>query len=322
MLKILTNLKSATLAAIAALALAFGFAALPAGEAQASGAVMKISPVANGIYIKPGQVQNYQFTLENTGSEDFKFKLYTAPYNVTNENYDVDFSNETAYNQITRWITFQEDSGAFSENPTYELAAGEKKTIIYRVSVPDDIPEGGQYCVIFAESINDSQAESSTMAVGLGSVSRVSLIILGHGEGETRDIAEITDFSLTGVFSSHNIDAVAKVKNTGNTDFLAIYSLSVNSIFGTTLYPSSDNFVVLPMTERKFSTSWAEAPLFGIFNVKFSVKAIEEYREESHAILIMPPFMIVITLLLLTSIIVWGIILLRKRKERSSRLVV
>ncbi len=316
------HLTSAALAVVATLVLAFGLALTHSGEAQAAGAVMKISPVANGIYIKPGQVQNYQFTLETTGTEKFKFKLYTAPYNVTNENYDVDFTSETNYNQITRWITFQEDSGAFSANPIYSLEPGEKKTIIYRVSVPDDIPEGGQYCVIFAESINDSSTESGTMAVGLGSVSRVSLIILGHGEGETKDIAEITDFSLTGVFTSHNIDAVAKVKNTGNTDFLAVYSLAVNSIFGTTLYTSSDNFVVLPMTERKFSTSWAEVPLFGIFNVKFSVEALGETRSESHAILVMPPFMIVITLLLLTSIIVWGIILLRKRKERSSRLVV
>jgi len=322
MLKISTNLKSTAIAAVVALALAFGFAFAPANTAHASGAVMKISPVANGIYIKAGQTQNYQFTLENTGAESFKFKLYTAPYNVTNEDYDVDFSTETTYNQITRWITFQEDSGAFSANPTYSLEPGEKKTIIYRVSVPDDIPDGGQYCVIFAESINDSSTESGTMAVGLGSVSRVSLIILGHGEGETKDIAEITDFSLTGIFSSHNIDAVAKVKNTGNTDFLAVYSLAVDSIFGTTLYTSSDNFVVLPMTERKFTTSWAEVPLFGIFKVKFSVKAIDQYMEDAHVILIMPPFMIIIVLLLLTSIIVWGIILLRKRKERSSRLVV
>lgn len=305
-----------------ALVTIFTLAAFRSEATFAAGAVMKISPVANAINIKPGDVQNYQFTLENTGANDFKFKLYTAPYNVINEEYDVDFSKETQFNQITRWITFQEDSGAFSAEPTYELKAGEKRTIIYRVTVPDDIPDGGQYCLIFAESINDSSTETGTVSAGLGSVSRVSLIILGHGDGETKDIAEITDFSLTGVFSSHDIDATAKVKNSGNTDFLAVYSLAVESIFGTTLYSSSDNFVVLPSTERRFSTSWAEAPLFGIFKVRFAVTAIDDSREDSHVILIMPAFMIVILLLLLTSIIVWGIILLRKRKERSSRLVV
>ncbi|MBQ3274808.1 hypothetical protein IJH46_00040 [Candidatus Saccharibacteria bacterium] len=296
--------------------------ALRSTPVEAAGAVMKISPVANGIYIEAGKTQNYQFTLENTGENDFKFKLYTAPYNVINEDYDVDFSTETNYNQITRWITFQDDNGSFVANPTYSLKAGEKKTIIYRVKVPDDIPEGGQYCIIFAESITDSETETGAVSVGLGSVSRVSLIILGHGDGETKDVEQITDFSLTGIFSAHNIDASARVKNTGNTDFLAVYSLAVDSLFGTPLYSSSDNFVVLPQTERRFSTSWAEAPLFGIFKVKFSVTAIDQQREESHVVLIMPALAIILLLLLLTSIVVWTIILLRKRKERSSRLVV
>ncbi|MBQ6130550.1 hypothetical protein IJI72_02600 [Candidatus Saccharibacteria bacterium] len=296
----------------------FGLKTRPASAA----AVMKITPVANAITIKPGDVQNYQFTLENSGVSAFKFKLYTAPYNVTNEDYDADFSNETGYNQIMRWITFQDDSGSFVNSPTFSLEPGEKRTIIYRVTVPSDIPEGGQYCTIFAESLPDSESGTGAVSVGLGSISRVSLILLGHGQGETKDISEITDFSLTGMFSSHNIDAMAKVKNSGNTDFLAEYTLSVDSIFGTPLYSSADNFVILPQSERKFTTSWGDAPLFGVFRVKFSVAALEETREETHIVFILPAFMIIIALLLLTSIVVWTIILIRKRKERSSRLVV
>ena len=285
-------------------------------------AVMKITPVANAITIKPGDVQNYQFTLENTGVSPFRFKLYTAPYNVTNEDYDADFSNETGYNQIMRWITFQDDSGSFVTSPTFSLDPGEKRTIIYRVTVPDDIPEGGQYCTIFAESLPETSSDEGAVSIGLGSISRVSLILLGHGQGETKDISEITDFSLTGMFSSHDIDAMAKVKNSGNTDFLAEYALSVDSIFGTPIYTASDNFVILPQTERRFKTSWSDAPLFGVFRVKFSVSALEVSKDETHIIFILPAFMIVIALLLLTSIIVWTIILIRKRKERSSRLVV
>ena len=295
---------------------------LPAESAFAEAAAVKISPVANAINIKAGQSQNYQFTLENVSQKDYKFKLYTAPYNVINEDYDADFTNETNYNQITRWITFEDDSGSFVKDPVYKIKAGEKRSIIYRVSVPDDIPGGGQYCVIFAESIDDDSFSGTGTSAGIGSVSRVSLILLGHGDGETRDTAEITDFSLTGMFTAKDIDAMAKVKNSGNTDFLSVYELSVKSLFGTPIYSNSDNFIVLPGTERKFSTSWAEAPLFGIFSVSFRVNAVDQTREETHVILILPAFVTVIALLLLTSIIVWTIILIRKRKERSSRLVV
>ena len=100
------------------------------------------------------------------------------------------------------------------------------------------------------------------------------------------------------MFSAKNIDAMTKVKNTGNTDFLAVYDLTVKSIFGTPIYANSDNFIVLPGTERKFSTSWAEAPLFGIFNVSFTVNALDQSRTDSHVILILPAFMVVIALLL------------------------
>ena len=288
----------------------------------AEAAAVKISPVANAINIKAGQSQNYQFTLENMSQKDYKFKLYTAPYNVINEEYDADFTNETNYNQITRWVTFEDDSGSFVKDPVYKIKAGEKRSIIYRVSVPDDIPGGGQYCVIFAESVDDENFSGSGTSAGIGSVSRVSLILLGHGDGETRDTAEITDFSLTGMFTAKNIDAMAKVKNSGNTDFLAVYTLSVKSLFGTPIYSGSDNFIVLPETQRKFATSWAEAPLFGVFNVTFTVDALDQTKTESHVILILPAFVVVIALLLLTSIVVWTIILIRKRKERSSRLVV
>lgn len=288
----------------------------------AEAAAVKISPVANAIQIKAGQSQNYQFTLENMSAKDYSFKLYTAPYNVINEDYDADFTSETNYNQITRWITFEDDSGTFVKNPVYKIKAGEKRSIIYRVSVPDDIPEGGQYCVIFAESVDNESFSGTGTSAGIGSVSRVSLILLGHGDGETRDTAEITDFSLTGMFTAKDVDAMAKVKNSGNTDFLAVYDMTVKSIFGTPIYTNSDNFIVLPGTERKFTTSWAESPAFGIFNVSFSVNAIDQSQEESHLILILPGFVVVIALLLLTSIVVWTIILFRKRKERSSRLVV
>lgn len=313
--------KRLLLAIIACLTLA-GVTFASTKNTYAEAAAVKISPVANAINIKAGQSQNYQFTLENMSQKDYRFKLYTAPYNVINEDYDADFVSETNYNQITRWVTFEDDSGSFIKDPVYRIKAGEKRSIIYRVSVPNDIPSGGQYCVIFAESIDDENFSSSGTSAGIGSVSRVSLILLGHGDGETRDTAEITDFSLTGMFTAKDIDAMAKVKNSGNTDFLAVYELSVKSIFGTPIYSSSDNFIVLPETQRKFSTSWAEAPLFGIFNVTFTVDAIDQTRTESHIILILPAFVVVIALLLLTSIIIWSIILIRKRKERSSRLVV
>ena len=203
------------------------------GNVFAEGAAMKISPVANSFNIKASDVQNYTFSIENSGSEEYSFRLYTAPYNVTDDDYSNEFTTETNYSQITRWITFQDDSGSFVTNPIYSVAPGEKKTIVYRITVPDDIPEGGQYATIMAETIpNSSTSEANTMSID--TVTRVGLILIGHGSGSTDNIAEIVDYKLTGFFTRSEVEASAVVKNTGNTDFSATYTLTAKSIFGKT----------------------------------------------------------------------------------------
>lgn len=284
------------------------------------GVNLKISPVSNYFTVKAGDVQNYVLTITNQGSENFSFRMYTAPYVVTDEDYTANFDEENAthYNQITRWVTFKDKDGNYVPNPTYELKPGEEKTIPYRVSVPDSIPEGGQYCVIFAESVNDSQMEST----GIAAISRVALTLVGHGLGVTNNDAEIVDYSLSHPFSLEGIAASAKVKNGGNTDFEASYSFTVKSIFGKTLHDSSQSFTILPETERRFGLNWSEAPIFGVFKVRFAVSGGDAHRDEEHLVFIVPLFMIIIMLLLLTALTIWIIILIRKRKERSSRLVV
>ena len=87
----------------------------------AEAAAVKISPVANAINIKAGQSQNYQFTLENMSQKDYKFKLYTAPYNVVNEDYDADFTNETNYNQSPAGLPSRTTLAPSSKTPCTRL---------------------------------------------------------------------------------------------------------------------------------------------------------------------------------------------------------
>ena len=41
---------------------------------------MQLSPVTNRISLEPGQELTDSFTIENTGSADFQYKVYAAPY--------------------------------------------------------------------------------------------------------------------------------------------------------------------------------------------------------------------------------------------------
>ena len=289
------------------------------GVTHANGVDMRISPVSNYFYIKAGSVQNYSFTITNNGDAPFVYQLYASPYSVTDSDYTMDFNEtENKYNQITRWISFKSTAGSYTTNPQYSIEPGESQTIYYRISVPDSIPEGGQYCVIFAETVRDNRNTSS----GITTISRVALSVVGHGSGETIETAELTDHYISAPITTHGIKAAASVKNTGNTDFELSYLYQVKSIFDKELYADNASYTVLPETERRFTLAWEEAPLMGIYKARLAVVAADLNFDETKIVVILPIWLMIIVLILLTIIIIWIIILIRKRKDNSTRLVV
>lgn len=287
---------------------------------SAGGVDMQISPVSNYFYIKAGTVQNYSFTVTNNGDAPFVYQLYASPYNILDSDYTMSFNEdeENKYNQITRWITFKSTTGVYTTNPQFVIEPGESQTLYYRITVPDSIPDGGQYCVIFAETVKDNRNTTS----GINTVSRVALSIVGHGTGDTKESAELTSHYISAPISTHGIKASAGVKNVGNTDFEVSYLYQIKSLFDKELYADNASYTVLPETERKFSLAWEEAPVLGIYKARLAIVAADLTYDETKIVIILPVWLMIIVFLLLTIIIIWIIILIRKRKDNSTRLVV
>ena len=280
---------------------------------------LQVSPVSQKVSLSAGKTLDYVFNVSNIGSSKFSFHVYTAPYTIIDEDYNVDFSKETQRTQLSHWITFKTEDGTFAETASYTVDVNEKKQIEYRVQVPSDVPDGGEYATIFAES-DASEGEASSS--GIKTVSRVGMIVYGSTDGNTVDAAEIAEANVPTFMTSGDINAVSKVKNSGNTDFEATYQFTVNSLFGKELYSRATTYQVLPDTVRKVNMDWESSPMMGFFQVKYSVKALDKTQEVSRIVIILPVFVIVLGIILLTLIIVWIIILIRKRRERESRLLV
>ena len=286
---------------------------------------LQISPVSNRVTLEAGQTLEYTMTVENIGAKAFSYKVYAAPYSVTSGSYEINFNNETPRTQITRWISFKDDSikdgDKWVDTYTARVKPGKKHTVTYRITVPEDIPEGGQYATIFAESIpsDDSTSGSTT---GIKTVSRVGLVVYARTNGTTNESAEISDHYLTSFLTEGSIDSGATIVNSGNTDFEATYSLVVKSLFGKTLYEKSVTSDVLPDTSRNVQLTWEDTPLFGVFHVTSSVTALSNSNHKVKIVLVIPVFMIIITIILLTILIAWLIILVKRRKDQKSRLIV
>lgn len=294
---------------------------------------LQLSPTAGTVTLRSGEVISEQsdecpdsmeegciVKVTNIGSAPFTYRIYASPYAVQNDG-GVDFSEEsaTSYTQISRWLTFRDEGGSYQKELIKSINPGESQTIWYRIDVPEDVPGGAQYAAIWAQTVGSN---SNNGGSGVQTISQAGMVIKGRSIGDTRQTAEVFDYNFTRFTFGGSLDAHAKVKNTGNTDFDAYYSYIAKTVFGKELYKDTGAVSSFPESEHDIDIKWESTPFIGIFNVEFTVTAADQTISETHIVAIMPIFVVVLLILLLTVIIVWIIIIIRKRKERKARRLV
>ncbi len=258
--------------------------------------------------LKPGETLNGAFTLQNTGKKDCNFTLTVQPFSVSGENYEKDLETVTKYNDIINWITFSDSTGV--------LKAGESKEIEFRVQVPKDVPDGGQYGTIIAEATNDED-ELASASISLGR--RVGLIFYSQVSGKTRIAGSVEENKIPGILFNPPISATSIVENTGNTHITATYTLQVFPLFSDEeIYTNEENpatSLIMPETRRFNTISWDDAPHFGVFKVKQTVNAFGQDDVTEKIIVICPIWLLFILILAIFCLIFWIITRIRARKQ-------
>ena len=296
---------------------------------------ISITPVSKVLTLEPNTTYEDSFKVTNNGSSNMTFEVYATPYSFTtsadSDSYSLNFSSQTNFSQISRWITFQDSVGNWVESAKFVAGGGEVLVITYRITTPESLPNGGQYAVIFAHTISEATSGS-----GIRTEASPGIVVYGRSStGETIRSAEISSLEIykksttskTDNSVADRIGATARVKNTGNVDFAATGTLKVQNLFGGTAYETTGaagTVSILPSDDEEgtimtVSDEWEETPEIGFFNVTWTVVAADQTSEISKFIAILPIWVIIIALMLLTALVVWIIILVRKRKERRSR---
>ncbi|MBQ3292968.1 hypothetical protein IJG93_01495 [Candidatus Saccharibacteria bacterium] len=293
---------------------------------------ISISPVSEVLQLSPATIYDAVFKVSNNGDSPMEFEVYAAPYayiySEDDDAYRLGFSRENNFTQITRWITFKDVSGNYVEKATFTADPKSDVEVSYRITTPESIPAGGQYAVLFAHTLSGSVNSS-----GIKTEASPGLVVYGRASGDTIISSEISGVAINNTMLVDGeektiINAVGKIKNTGNVDFMAEGKLKVTGIFGNVYYETpagstAARISVIPDTELSVTDSWKDTPFFGMFNVEWTVTANDENPQTiTKFVVIMPPVIIIIILLLLTVIIMWIIIVLRKRKERRSKFMV
>lgn len=294
--------------AMAAIMTLLGSNSVFADEKQAEQRI-QISPAIQDIgELKPGETKTETFKVQNIGSKSFNFKVGVSPYSVTDENYTQDYTNANQYTDIVNWVKFSQTEGVIEPNGEVEIA--------YTITVPADVPAGGQYALIHAEI---TPGENSGSDTGIATVQRVGMKLYTNVQGDTRKTGSVIENKIPSFLFNPPVTATSIVENTGNTHASVKYVLQVYPFFGDEeVYTNEENpttLVLLPDTRRMNTITWEGAPALGIFRVKQTVSFWNETSTVEKMVFLCPIWLIFIVLLILFCVIFWIVSRIRNRNK-------
>lgn len=271
---------------------------------------IQISPARNDIgELKPGESYSNVLRVQNTGQKAFDFVIGVAPYFVIDEYYNPDYNNNNKYTDIANWIKFSISEGSVEPNSEVEVG--------YTVTVPADVPAGGQYAMLYAE-INPRD-DTSTEGSGIAVSRRVGMLLYSNVEGNTRKTGSIIENKAPSFLFNPPVQATSIVENTGNTHATATYTLQVYPLFGNeevyTNEENPDKLIVLPETRRFNTVTWPNAPHLGIFRVKQTVTIFGETSTIEKTVFLCPIWFLFIVIALVFCGVFWIVTRIRARRQ-------
>ena len=302
------NLRKASLASLALCALfSFFLTKNTYAEDESLSAYISISPAIQRTNLDPNGEFNNSITLTNPSDKTMRVHMTVEPYAVENITYAPIYSVRNAYTQIVNWIELEETD--------FTIEPYNSKIIPYTVKVPEDVPGGGQYASIFAETeIIDS--EQSIHAKG-----SIGMILIARVSGETRLTGEIVKTSIPRFILAPPVSATATFRNEGNVDADATISIKIeNYITGEMIYDGTNDPLektILPDTTRDLNISWANVPRLGLLKVTLNTTFMGDAEVKTRVVLVCPIWFMAIILLIILVIVFR--ILAKRREDRRTR---
>jgi hypothetical protein len=243
---------------------------------------LQIGPTKNKLTFFPGESVTGKFKVRNNGANEFDYTVYVRPYQVVDEEYTADFETEVVRTQMSRWVILEKESG--------HLAVGETDEISYTIKVPEDVPDGGQYAVIFVETGLDGGSEST----GIATRQRLGYLIYGRVAGTTREEGKLVSQGLKWWWWRTPIQATSLVENTGNVDFDVSYNLTVKNILGRLRDSVDKQYVVLPDTKRLVTMESNKLAPLGVYQVTQTVGALGQEEKIEKIVYVASPLILAI----------------------------
>lgn len=276
-----------------------------------------VSPMVQNITLEQGKAYKGSITVGNPDSatEDFHFKVEVSPFSVTGDDYKVDFQTDSDWSRIVKWMTLDTKEGV--------LKPGETKQINFEIEVPTDAPAGGQYAMIGVSSNNDA---TPSAAGSVQNVFEMASLLYARVSGEVIRSGQVTKNQIPGFVTNGEPVLELSVSNNGNVHEVVTTKVEIkNMVTGEIVLPKENldgiyETIVMPESAHNISRTMDGVAALGVYEVKQTVKYLDEESAVSTIMIICPIWFIALVLLTIASIIgmfVYSRVLRKKRKSKN-----
>lgn len=278
-----------------------------------------VEPMSQAIMLVPGQVYEGKITVINTANslKDFPYKVEVTPYNVIGQNYAADLLSESDRTAITKWMKIAEPTGVLEPNETREVS--------YTITVPSNVPAGGQYAAITVSSNDQSKKDEP---VSVKNVFEIASVLYAEVAGETVREGEVLENNVPGFVMTTPITISSLLSNRGNVHEKATYSIAaVNVLNGQTIYPVNEvdgsfGEMIMPETTRSLEREIGNLPSIGLVRISQSIEYLGQTSVNERTVIICPIWLIVLVIAMIVAVVTGLIVMVRKRRAKIARAMV
>jgi hypothetical protein len=224
-----------------------------------------ISPTSIDQSLQPGSVANGSFQIINSGDTEYTFRVYAAPYRVTGEDYNPDFTALPGAPNVSSWVKLS--------SPSTKVGARQSLTVNYSIHVPAGTSAGGYYAVAFAQT---QPLPSPTTGVVI--TDRVGEIFYLRVAGNAKQSGSLLTWQ-SNFLQKPPLTAAVRIEDTGAYNFPTTVNIRVKNVFGRTVYSFTTTRQILPQTVRHITIPWKSTPSIGFFKVSGTAKLLNSTNQ-------------------------------------------
>lgn len=242
---------------------------------------ISLTPTTKRWTVKPGERLSDSFTIINSGSAAYDFKVYAKPYTVKDAGYSPVFDKENEFSDAYRWLSLP--------STVYHLEPGQRVVVPFELVVSAGARSGGHYGAIFAETQGAKLPDGTS---GVMNNKAVGMLLYVNVEGSSVTAGAVKSIDMPFYQPSAPLTAIANIENTGETDFIANVSFAVMDIAGDVKYQTSGEYTVLPKTDRDVKYTWDDSPWFGLYKARISTTVLDKTDVRESYIVIAPRWLL------------------------------